>query len=284
VAADNPFRSPFPFAPFPVRPPFPFVPLSRFAYPMEMTHVRGKQIGIFLVVSLMVAGIGPHARADLLGTSVTGFAQFGGNPNNYFDPANGFVPSGYENTAALGVTISGSQTEFGYQDANVLITADFTGTQLTIIEHFYKAAGDFSNQHFSFRDTAFGNGTWAATGTDSFSGGLAFSTAQSGDLITAVWGGGGATAGTTWTAVYTFTPTITAVPEPPTLWVAAVGGAGFAGYGWRRARRTRAAAWAGQTWKTPVSGGVASRFLVTALMPIVRQGQGSRNGENLQSP
>jgi hypothetical protein len=41
----------------------------------------------------------------------------------------------------------------------------------------------------------------------------------------------------------TFLETATAaVPEPSSLWVAAVGGAAFAGYGLRRARRARAAA------------------------------------------
>jgi hypothetical protein len=36
------------------------------------------------------------------------------------------------------------------------------------------------------------------------------------------------------------TPLSSAVPEPSTMWIAALGGAAFAGYGWRRARRSRA--------------------------------------------
>jgi hypothetical protein len=47
--------------------------------------------------------------------------------------------------------------------------------------------------------------------------------------------------GTTLTGVFDFTPAVSA-PEPSSLWVAALGGVAFAGFGWRRSRRGRASA------------------------------------------
>jgi hypothetical protein len=74
--------------------------------------------GMFLILVLAMAS---PAKADLIGTSVTGSLQFGATVTpNYFNPANGFVPAGFLNTAGPTVGISSTSTEFGltiYMDA-----------------------------------------------------------------------------------------------------------------------------------------------------------------------
>ena len=96
---------------------------------------------IFLLVSATVvwAANASPVMADLIGTSVSGVLQFPSqNPNNYFDPANGFVPSGFGNSAPHGPNnvIIGSEIEFGFRGTNqhstITDTADFTGTQVTV--------------------------------------------------------------------------------------------------------------------------------------------------------
>lgn len=57
------------------------------------------------------------------------------NPPNYFNSAQGFVPSGYGNSGNNGsAVVIGSIVEFGYRDAANTDTADFTGTTLTLTD------------------------------------------------------------------------------------------------------------------------------------------------------
>ncbi len=76
-----------------------------------------------------------------------------GNPPNYFDPANGFVPTGPLNkTLGTTVTISGSATEFGYADGANTINANFGGSILTITD---VSSGGSLPITFIFTDSAF---------------------------------------------------------------------------------------------------------------------------------
>ena len=57
-----------------------------------------KQFGILMVVGLVVAGASSPARAQLVGTSVTGTLNFDGQTANAFNPIYGGVPAGYGNS------------------------------------------------------------------------------------------------------------------------------------------------------------------------------------------
>ena len=85
-----------------------------------------------LIVSLAVMSVA-SANAQLLGAGIFGNMMVGGNSTpNYFDPANGFVPAGYLNTAGPSVTIANPAKEFGYDDGLNLDEADFTANTLTL--------------------------------------------------------------------------------------------------------------------------------------------------------
>jgi hypothetical protein len=74
------------------------------------------------------------ALALTVGTPITGSLNFDGNPPNFYDPANGGVPTGqgYLNASdqqnSPTVSLSNTAVEFGYTDANNTDTANFTTT------------------------------------------------------------------------------------------------------------------------------------------------------------
>jgi PEP-CTERM motif. len=99
------------------------------------------------------------AHASLVGTSVTGSLQFNGSGPNYFNPTNGFVPTGngYLNASdqfnSPTVTISGSAVEFGFFDGANRDTADFSDIGLTITD--ISGASGGSSSTYTFVDNAF---------------------------------------------------------------------------------------------------------------------------------
>jgi len=145
---------------------------------------------------LALAG-GRVLASTLLGTQVTGALYFPGYAQNFFDPVNGRVPSAYLNFTGTTVTISSDAVEFGYSDGTVIITADLTGTQLTVSDTTQTAA-DFNPIEIVLTDSAFTN---LSAASDSFpNGGLAAS--LSGSVITLNWAGGSLTNGVTVQAVF----------------------------------------------------------------------------------
>lgn len=78
-------------------------------------------------------------RADGVGTPVTGNLVIPviNNVTNWWNADFGFVPPGYGNSLLVHsttVTISNAITEFGFSNNTDLITADFTGSTLTLSE------------------------------------------------------------------------------------------------------------------------------------------------------
>jgi hypothetical protein len=139
-------------------------------------------------------------QAGLLGTSVNGKLEFSGNPNNYFDPVNGFVPAGVGNVASTTVLI-GAGVEFGFFDGANRDTADFSDFGLLVTD---------------IASTTFGAGAWRMTFinpafigltltevSDTFpnAGGVAAS--LSGNTLILNFAGSTA-APATWTAQYSF--------------------------------------------------------------------------------
>ncbi len=91
----------------------------------------------------------------LIGTTVTGSLTFSsGNPNNFFNPANGFVPARFENAAGTHVTISDSAVEFGFNDGANRDIANFIDGQLIIRDRARGGAGSVAYT-LTFTDPVF---------------------------------------------------------------------------------------------------------------------------------
>lgn len=143
---------------------------------------------VVLVASVLIF-IPSSANADtLLGTDVTGQMVFTFLNVNYFDPANFSVPaSGYGNSVSPNnVKIVDPGTEFGYDDGLVKITADFTGSTLTITDRCLVSSCTRSIPiFFIFTDSAFTSPTKVS---DSFqNGGL--NLLMTGETIEFDWAG-----------------------------------------------------------------------------------------------
>jgi PEP-CTERM motif len=168
--------------------------------------------GMFVILAMALP-----AKADLIGTSVTGSLQFitPGTPN-YFNPANGFVPAGYLNAAGPTVAISATATEFGFADLINTDTVNFTGSTLTVTDKVLFGA---ANWIMTFTDTAF-TGLNLVQNSDTFiPGGV--TGVLSGDTITLDWAG---TLGSgLMTTTFSLTPRTTATPEPSSFLMLGVG-------------------------------------------------------------
>ncbi len=191
----------------------------------------------FLVAGFGLAALPLHASANgLIGTSVTGGLFFSGGTINYYDSANGFVPtSGYLNSGGgTTVTIASPAVEFGFMDAHNTDFANFSASQFTLEDVLDSTAGGTDAPFkMTFTDTAF-SGLALAKVSDSFpNGGL--TAVLSGTTLTVTWGGGPIHANDDYTSTFIYT----AVPEPGT-WAAMGIGAGALALMLRRKQSARA--------------------------------------------
>ena len=76
---------------------------------------------ISFLIALFLGAFGLAAEANA--STIAGFLEYPPGFTNYFDPANGYVPPGYDNETSPVVTFPGT---FGYFDGANLITASFT--------------------------------------------------------------------------------------------------------------------------------------------------------------
>jgi hypothetical protein len=185
----------------------------------------------FSVAVLSWLGVGEgSARADLIGTSVTGSLTFEPTfgSTNYYDPANGFVPAGFENSAGTTVTISSTAVEFGFR-ASAEVDSDFTGSRLTV-SNVELATATYAPYQFSFTDAAFAFRSLTKVSDTWDNGGVTGS--LSGTTLSITWAGGQATIGNSMAAVFSFSPT----PEPSGVVLASLGALLLAGMRWRRGR------------------------------------------------
>jgi hypothetical protein len=180
---------------------------------------------LFAIVALAAAN---PAYGGLIGTTVTGSAELNFIPINVFDPANGFVPSGYLNDAGTTVTIAEPAIEFGAQTSTNLFTANFTDNELIITDVAAAPEGGTSFV-MSFMDTAF-QGLSVSVISDSFTGGVLPDLL--GDELYVVWSGTVVSQPTTFQVVLELSPA--SVPEPSSFFLCAIGFIGAAGYSRRR--------------------------------------------------
>ena len=158
------------------------------------------------------------ARADLVGTTVTGSLDFDADGLNFYNPAMGFVPAGFQNSAGAQdsntVLVVGGN-EFGFSDGiNTGVTSfsstGFTFTQTSIIP------GKNLNIILTMTDPAF---TGVSLISSTFPG-LTF--AISGDQITVDIPDITVSAGEVLTASFNATST-SSVPEPSTYGLMLIG-------------------------------------------------------------
>lgn len=167
------------------------------------------------------------AAAPAHATSLLGSVMFGGNPTNYYDPANGYVPPGYGNSGGQPVAV-GPGVEFGFLDGANQDTADFTQTSLDIQDITFTNAASWT-QIFTASTPGFFSGI-SLVG-DTFPGGVSYSVA--GDTLTVTWGGTSSPG----TANADFTFAGGSVPEPAT-WAVMLAGLGLTGCVLRNRRRS----------------------------------------------
>ena len=207
-------------------------------------NLRRMTCAATVATALCIGAADAPFAATIWGDSVYGTLTFGSDPLNYFDPANGFVPSGYGNSAGLPVTV-GAGVEFGYDDGSLLKTSDFTGDSLALHNLVRTTVSDLGPDSYnihSFFDiftelSVDGGATWIPSDSPPVTipiGGGSVTVAPNGDELTMEWDG-------------TFTPgeydlqIEFGVPEPSTWAMILVGFAVF-GYAGARGRTSVPAA------------------------------------------
>ena len=178
-----------------------------------------------LGIAALIFGVGV---AGANATVIDGAIYFGGGATNFYDPAQGYVPSGYDNATSPSITVPGV---FGFQDVANLDTAAFTSTSLKIEDVTYKNAVNWT-QTFTADTAGFFSNLQLVS--DSFPSGVTYSVA--GNTLTVNWGGTSSTGDAV--AMFSFGG---AVPEPSTWAMMTLGFAGLGFAGWR-ARRSGVAA------------------------------------------
>ena len=176
-------------------------------------------------LSLLCLVLPASARADLVGTTVTGSLDFDADGLNFYNPALGFVPAGYQNSPGAQnsntVVIVGGN-EFGFTDpGNNTDVTSFSSTGFTFTDTAI-TAGLNLNIILTLTDPAF---TGVSLISSTFPG-LTF--AISGDQITVNIPGLNASAGEVFTASFNVTST-SSVPEPSTYGLMLIG-FGFLGF------------------------------------------------------
>ena len=172
-----------------------------------------KKVSLLSSLAILLLTFVVRGQAALVGTSVTGSLTFRGDPSNYFDPLYGFVPTiGYLNASGTTVTVSGSAVEFGFSDGASIISADFSGSQLTVNDTV-EIPGANNSFQMTFMDSAFA-GQYLSSISDNFP---LSAHSLTGNLITLNYAGANLSSGESLTAKFDVIP----VPEPSAAGLAA---------------------------------------------------------------
>ena len=186
--------------------------------------MRSKSVFLIGFLGLLCLMLPASVRADLVGTTVTGSLDFDSDGLNFYNPAMGFVPAGFQNSAGAQnsntVVIVGGN-EFGFSDRLNTDLTSFSSTGFTFTDTAITAGANL-NIILTMTDPAF---TGVSLISTTFPG-LTF--AISGDQITVDIPGLNASAGEVFTASFNVTST-SPVPEPSTYGLMLIG-FGFLGF------------------------------------------------------
>jgi hypothetical protein len=185
--------------------------------------LRTKSALLIGFLGLLCLILPASARADLVGTTVTGSLDFDSDNKNFYNPALGFVPAGFQNSA-------------GAQNSNTVVIVG--GNEFGFSDDLNTDVTSFSSTGFTFTDTAITAGPNlkiilkltdpAFTGVSLISSTFPSLTfAISGDQITVDIPSLDASAGEVFTASFNVTST-SPVPEPPLYGLTLIG-VGFLG-------------------------------------------------------
>jgi hypothetical protein len=181
-------------------------------------NLRAKFVFSIGFLGLLCIVLPGSARADLVGTTVTGSLDFDADGLNFYNPAMGFVPAGFQNSAGAQdsntVVIVGGN-EFGFSDGINTDVTSFSSTGFTFTQTS-SIPGKNINIILTMTDPAF---TGVSLISSTFPG-LTF--AISGDQITVDIPGITVSAGEVLTASFNATST-SAVPEPSTYGLMLIG-------------------------------------------------------------
>jgi hypothetical protein len=168
---------------------------------------------VLAAAATLLVGVSANA-AGVLGTTAVGSLIFGSAPANYFDPANGYVPSEYSNSVSNAVVLADPAKDFGFEDGFTLDVADFTGAQVSISDTA-ETSGTALPWTMTFIDPAF---TSVSLVSSSFGSGFTYGII--GDTL--VFNDAGGLASGSQVAVFDLNG-IPAVPEPQTYALLAAG-------------------------------------------------------------
>ena len=172
------------------------------------------------ILGLLVLGITPSTmRADGIGLPVSGFLSVpSAGPFNYFDSANGAVPPGYGNSGTNGtLIIIGPGIEFAASNSMDLLTADFTGTTVTIKDTCLAAGCGSTPYTAKFYSPYITGYSTDSVSFPNITVGFGFDPYFGGNTGFLSFAGDPTFTGGTATFSYTSIPLAAAVPEPGTL-------------------------------------------------------------------
>lgn len=176
------------------------------------------------VLGVVVLGVSSGTIwADGMGLSVQGILTTTGN-TNYFDSANGAVPSGYGNSMTNGTAVIGPGVEFAATNHEDLLTVDFTGSTVTITDTCVGGGCGTTPFTASFYSPYItGYSVVNAAGFPNVTYGYGFDAAFGGDAGFLTFAGDPKFSGGTAVFDYTSIAPPSAVPEPGSLGLMATG-------------------------------------------------------------